>query len=141
MGIKLSVAAQKMKSPKTSSDDSQNTSLPWTSTLVILLTRFVLWPAISIPLIYLLATRTSWVLDDPLLWFCLMLMPTGPPALKLTALADVNGAGEEEKLGIAKLLIVSTDRLLAQQRRDKLTSLYRSHILFHLSSRSRSWEV
>lgn len=109
VGVKLSVAAQKMKSPKTSSDDSSNTSsLPLTPTLIILLARFVLWPAISIPLIYLLATRTSWVLDDPLLWFCLMLMPTGPPALKLTALADVNGAGEEEKLGIAKLLIVST---------------------------------
>ena len=36
-----------------------------------------------------------------------MLMPTGPPALMLSALADVAGAGEEEKLSIAKFLTVS----------------------------------
>lgn len=36
----------------------------------------------------------------------MMLMPTGPPALKLTALADVSGAGEEEKMSIAKFLTV-----------------------------------
>lgn len=37
----------------------------------------------------------------------MMLMPTGPPALKLTALADVNGSSEDEKLSIAKFLSVS----------------------------------
>ena len=37
----------------------------------------------------------------------MMLMPTGPPAMKLTALADVNGSNPEEKLSIAKFLTVS----------------------------------
>lgn len=41
-----------------------------------------------------------------MLWFCLMLMPTGPPAMKLTALADVNGSKEAEKMAIAKFLTV-----------------------------------
>lgn len=36
-----------------------------------------------------------------------MLMPTGPPATKLTALADVSGADEEEKMAIAKFITVS----------------------------------
>ena len=36
-----------------------------------------------------------------------MLMPTGPPAMKLTALADVNGSSEQEKMSIAKFLTVS----------------------------------
>ena len=35
-----------------------------------------------------------------------MLMPTGPPAMKLLALADVNGTPEKEKLSIAKLLTI-----------------------------------
>ena len=42
-----------------------------------------------------------------MLWFCMMLMPTGPPALVLMALADVNGSSESEKLSIAKFLTVS----------------------------------
>lgn len=35
------------------------------------------------------------------------LMPTGPPATKLTALADVSGAGEDEKMSIAKFVTIS----------------------------------
>ena len=37
----------------------------------------------------------------------MMLMPTGPPAMKLTALADVSGSSEQEKMSIAKFLTVS----------------------------------
>lgn len=36
-----------------------------------------------------------------------MLMPTGPPATKLTALADVSGASDEEKMSIAKFVTIS----------------------------------
>lgn len=36
----------------------------------------------------------------------MMLMPTGPSAMKLTALADVNGSNEGEKMSIAKFLSV-----------------------------------
>lgn len=42
-----------------------------------------------------------------MLWFTMMLMPTGPPAMKLTSLADVNGSNEQEKMSIAKFLTVS----------------------------------
>ena len=63
---------------------------------------------ISVAVIYLIASRTNWLSDDPMLWFTLMLMPTGPPAMKLTALAEVNGSQEGEKLSIAKFLCVSS---------------------------------
>jgi nitrate reductase NapE component len=36
-----------------------------------------------------------------------MLIPTGPPAMKLTALADVNNAPDSEKLSIAKFLTIA----------------------------------
>lgn len=62
--------------------------------------------SISISVIYAIAAKTNWLSQDPMLWFCLMLMPTGPPAMKLTALADVNGSKESEKMAIAKFLTV-----------------------------------
>ncbi|KAG9233864.1 hypothetical protein BJ875DRAFT_463037, partial [Amylocarpus encephaloides] len=36
-----------------------------------------------------------------------MLMPTGPPAMKLTAIADVNGASEDKRMAIAKFIAAS----------------------------------
>jgi hypothetical protein len=42
-----------------------------------------------------------------MLWFVMMLMPTGPPATKLVALADVSGTDEDEKMSIAKVLALS----------------------------------
>lgn len=62
---------------------------------------------ISIAVIYLIASTTNLLANDPILWFVLMLMPTGPPATKLTALADVSGADESEKLSIAKFVTIS----------------------------------
>jgi len=69
--------------------------------------RFIIWPAISISVIYAFASKTNLLDQDPILWFTMMLMPTGPPAMKLTALADVSGSGEGEKMSIAKFLCVS----------------------------------
>lgn len=63
-----------------------------------------MWPAISISVVYALASQTGLLTEDRILWFAMMLMPCGPSALNLTALADVGGTGEEEKLGIAKVL-------------------------------------
>lgn len=37
----------------------------------------------------------------------MMLMPTGPPAMKLTALAEATHADEEEKLAITKFLSIA----------------------------------
>ena len=62
--------------------------------------------SISISAVYVVASKTNWLDDDPILWFVLMLMPTGPPATKLTALADVSGADEDEKMSIAKFVTI-----------------------------------
>jgi hypothetical protein len=43
--------------------------------------------------------------DDPILWFTMMLMPTGPTAVKLVAMTDCNNA-DEEKISISKSLVV-----------------------------------
>ncbi|KAL1587011.1 hypothetical protein WHR41_04109 [Cladosporium halotolerans] len=101
VGIKLSSSLLKWKKGEASG------AMPWGPWAAVTLVRFVLWPALSIPLVYACATRTGWLDEDPMLWFAMMLMPVGPPALSITAMADVSGAGEEVKLGIAKFLTVS----------------------------------
>jgi hypothetical protein len=42
-----------------------------------------------------------------MLWFTMMLMPTGPPAMKLITMVEVSDADEEDEHKIAKLLTVS----------------------------------
>ncbi|KAK5120999.1 hypothetical protein LTR85_005783 [Meristemomyces frigidus] len=101
VGVKLSQSLLRMKKGES------NGKVPLAPLLLISAIRFIIWPAISIPLIYLLATKTTVLSSDPLLWFIMMLMPVGPPAMKLTALADVSGADQEEKMSIAKFLTIS----------------------------------
>lgn len=98
IGVKLSVAVLKFKHGERSG------RVPWSAFSLIIAMRFVIWPAISIFTIYGLAKYTGVLSEDKILWFAMMLMPCGPSALNLTALADVGGSGEEEKLGIAKVL-------------------------------------
>ncbi|KAI4719866.1 membrane transporter [Aureobasidium sp. EXF-10727] len=101
VGVKLSQAMLRYKKGE------QSGNVPWKPFTIITVVRFVIWPLISIPLVWVLASKTSVLSDDPILWFAMMLMPTGPPAMKLTALADVSGAGDEEKMSIAKFLTIS----------------------------------
>lgn len=101
VGIKLSSSLLKWKKGEASG------AMPWGPWALVTLVRFVLWPAIAIPLVYVFATKTAVLDEEPMLWFAMMLMPTGPPALSITAMADVSGAGEEQKLSIAKFLTVS----------------------------------
>ncbi|KAF5373197.1 hypothetical protein D9757_010555 [Collybiopsis confluens] len=82
-------------------------SLPIFTTACILVIRFIIMPAISIPIIYALAAKTRLLADDPILWFCMMMMPVGPTALRLTSLADVSKADESEKMTVAKFLALS----------------------------------
>ena len=112
VGVKLSSSMRKMKR----GEDSGN--VPWVPLVFVTIMRFIVWPAISISFIYGLASRTNTLDADPVLWLALMLMPTGPPAMKLTALADVSGSNEREKMSIAKFLCVSrcADRLLLLQQ-------------------------
>ncbi len=104
VGVKLSSSMREMKRGEDSG------AVPWLPMIIVLTVRFVMWPAISISLIYLLASRTSLLDADPMLWFAMMLMPTGPTAMKLTALADVTGSSESEKMSIAKFLSVRWQR-------------------------------
>lgn len=101
VGVKLSKAIRALK---TGEDDS---TIPWGPFFIVSAIRLVIWPLISVPLFYGLAAKTNWLDDDPILWFSLMIMAAGPPAMKITALADVSGAGEEEKMSISKFLTVS----------------------------------
>jgi predicted permease len=93
-----------MTKPK--SGDSPVVSTPWLTTIFVLVVRFVVWPVMSIPIIYALATKTNVLGTDPMLWFAMMLMPTGPPAMKLIAMVEVSDADEEDEHKIAKLLTV-----------------------------------
>ncbi|KAF2106881.1 auxin efflux carrier [Lophiotrema nucula] len=101
VGVKLSLSLRKMKRGEASGEMS------WLAVSFITLVRFIIWPLISIPLIWAFASRTHVLNADPILWFCMMLMPTGPPAMLLVALADVNGNAESEKMAIAKFLTIS----------------------------------
>lgn len=101
VGVKLSQSMLRMKRGEDSGGVSK------TSLAVITFVRFIVWPLISIPLIWALATKTGLLDQDPMLWFAMMLMPTGPPAMILVALTDVTGGPETEKMAIAKLLTVS----------------------------------
>lgn len=91
---------------KVNSSDSPTASTPWLTTIFVLVVRFVLWPVMSIPVIYTLATKTNILGTDPMLWFAMMLMPTGPPAMKLITMVEVSDANEEDEHKIAKLLTV-----------------------------------
>ncbi|KAL2163947.1 hypothetical protein VTH06DRAFT_3160 [Thermothelomyces fergusii] len=81
--------------------------MPLATTAYILFVRFVAWPAVSVAAVYLLASRTAWLGRDPVLWFCLMLMPTGPSAMKLITLVQVADGTEESEKHIARLLTIS----------------------------------
>lgn len=101
VGSKLSASLAKAKKGEDSGE------VDWKPLATIFLIRFILWPAASISLIWVIASKTNWLTPDPILWFVMMLMPTGPPATKLTALADVSGAEEKQKLAISKFLTLS----------------------------------
>ncbi|ROW01030.1 hypothetical protein VSDG_02927 [Cytospora chrysosperma] len=81
--------------------------LPWGTVTYIMVARFVIWPVASVGVVYLLASKTDFLGSDPMLWFTLMLMPCGPPAMKLITLVQVSDAEDEDEASISKLLIIS----------------------------------
>ncbi|KIV88363.1 hypothetical protein PV10_08054 [Exophiala mesophila] len=89
------------------SSGTNSRQIPWITVVFILVIRFVIWPLASISLIYALASKTNLLGSDPMLWFALMLMPTGPPAMKLITLVQVSNASEEDEKTIAELLTIS----------------------------------
>ncbi|KAF7894373.1 uncharacterized protein EAF01_009824 [Botrytis porri] len=83
------------------------TGTPWFTTFYVLAVRFAIWPFISTGIIYYLAKNTNWVGEDPMLWFSMMFMPLGPPAVKLITMVEVSDAKEEDQHKVAKLLAIS----------------------------------
>jgi hypothetical protein len=51
--------------------------------------------------------KTNLLRDDPMLWFSMMVMPSGPPALIISGLAELGKVSETEKMAISKVLAVS----------------------------------
>ncbi|TEA18383.1 putative transporter [Colletotrichum sidae] len=103
VGVKLSKALLQFKN----GSESKESRVPMLPFLAVTVVRFIVWPLISIGIIYGLASKTDLLGKDALLWFCMMLMPTGPPAMKLTALADCEDSDESQKMLIAKFLTMS----------------------------------
>jgi predicted permease len=104
-GISLYTSYQESKQ-----DDSSRTTIPVATTTFILVVRFILWPIFSIGVIYAIVKGqgTSSILgSDPVLWFAMMLMPTGPPAMKLITMVQVSDAGPEDERRIAKILTIA----------------------------------
>jgi predicted permease len=106
-GISLYTSWQDARSSSSTSSDS---SIPKATTAFILAIRFILWPVLSIGSIYLITSKTGrggFLSDDPMLWFAMMLMPTGPPAMKLITMVQVSDAGVEDERRIAGILTIS----------------------------------
>ncbi|KAK7185660.1 hypothetical protein DPSP01_007467 [Paraphaeosphaeria sporulosa] len=106
-GISLYSAYQESRHASASSPVAQ---VPWLTTAFILMVRFVVWPVLSIGAIYGIAKnegKGGLLGDDPMLWFTMMLMPTGPPAMKLITMVQVSDAGVEDEQRMAKILTIS----------------------------------
>lgn len=117
VGVKLSQSMLRMKRGEDSGHVAKG------SLAIVTFLRFILWPLyvlqvprlnlvltmnrVSIPFIWAIASKTNLLDADPMLWFSMMLMPTGPPAMILVALTDVTGAPEAMKMTIAKFLTIS----------------------------------
>ncbi|KAI2640459.1 auxin efflux carrier [Hypomontagnella submonticulosa] len=101
VGVKLSLSLRLMK------EGEEGGKLPLGTVLSVISVRFILWPAISIPLIWALAAHTNILPNDPMLWWALMMMPVGPTAMKVLALADVSGTSQKIRMSIAKFLTLS----------------------------------
>ncbi|KAL3435496.1 auxin efflux carrier [Aspergillus tetrazonus] len=110
VGCELGVSFEKMKKANGDGDGDgsggQSSNPGWKEILTIFLIRLVIWPALSISIIYGLAKKTTLLRSDPILWFSMMLMPAGPPALVIQGLAELAKASETQKMTIAKTLTI-----------------------------------
>ncbi|KAJ4372936.1 hypothetical protein N0V83_003227 [Neocucurbitaria cava] len=106
-GISLYTSYQNSKQ---GDDNGSRTSIPRATTAFILVVRFIIWPIFSIGVIYAVVKhsgRHGILGSDPMLWFAMMLMPTGPPAMKLITMVQVSDAGVDDERRIAKILTIS----------------------------------
>ncbi|KAJ9608462.1 hypothetical protein H2200_007450 [Cladophialophora chaetospira] len=106
-GVSLYTAMKEARKAKANPEADTSQKMPWGTVTFIMVIRFVIWPVVSIYFVYLVAKKGSILGDDPILWFAMMLMPTGPPAMKLITLIQVSDAEEGDETNIAKLLTIS----------------------------------
>lgn len=99
VGVKLSSSLRKLKR-----GDANGGRTPWSAALFVFAIRYIFWGLVSIPIIYAIAKNTKLLDADGILWFSMMLMPLGPPAMSLIPMADVSGKDERIKMAVAKLL-------------------------------------
>jgi hypothetical protein len=100
VGCKLGVTFERMVA------EGNSGRIPVKAITTIFVVRLLVWFALSISLVYGLAKKTRLLGDDPILWFSMMLMPAGPPALMISRLAELTKASEAEKMVTAKTLTV-----------------------------------
>lgn len=103
-GISLYTSYQDSKQ---ANEGTSRSNTPLATTVFILVVRFIVWPIISIGLIYAIAKHTAMLGSDPMLWFAMMLMPTGPPALKIISMVQVSDASVDDERNISRILTVS----------------------------------
>lgn len=103
VGVKLSLSLRRLKE----GHEESSSDVPWRAVIFVTAWKFIVLPAISVPLIWALASYSPVLSNDPILWFAMMMMPAGPPAMRLLAIADVNQAEEAVKMSIARFLTVS----------------------------------
>lgn len=84
--------------------EGESLNPPIRALVAIFVIRFVLWSTISIPIVYYLAVGTNLLPEDPLIWWCMILIPIGPPAMILSTLMEVVNVKQREKLMVARTL-------------------------------------
>ncbi|CAE6493441.1 unnamed protein product [Rhizoctonia solani] len=82
--------------------------LPIVSTTVLFIHRFIVMPTIMISVVYFLrSTWPSYVERDPMLDFVLSIVGIGPPAITLSAIAEMAGLGSREDAQVSRMLMLS----------------------------------
>ncbi|CAE7104192.1 unnamed protein product [Rhizoctonia solani] len=82
--------------------------LPILPTSILFVHRFMVMPAIMIGLVYFLrSTWPSYVEKDPMLDFVLSIVGIGPPAITLSAVAEMADLGSREDAQVSRMLMLS----------------------------------
>ncbi|KII84138.1 hypothetical protein PLICRDRAFT_95497 [Plicaturopsis crispa FD-325 SS-3] len=86
--------------------DARATTTPsWRTSLFVLTVRFIIMPASCIGIVYgLVRLDPVWFRRDPMLWFVMMISPSGPSAILLAALGELVHVDEAQ---IAAFLFIS----------------------------------
>ncbi|KAA8913486.1 auxin efflux carrier [Sphaerosporella brunnea] len=102
--LQMLVVGSKLSDSLTPPRGAPNPNPPIMAIVVIFTIRFVFWGIASVPIVYFLASKTQVLGGDPMLWWSMMLMPVGPPAMIISSLVEVAGVGQTGKMMVARTL-------------------------------------